>query len=1566
MIPAIYKNLCHVCGNDFDTEEAEKGVCKKKNKVMCRFYEDFIVEEFFKFFEKIVGEPRAIQKFWAKRILRGESFAAVAPTGIGKTTFGSAIALFLALKGRKCYIILPTSLLVKQVVENLEKFCEKLDLKAGFNELGDPTILYYYSNIKKDERERFFKLLEEGKFSILVTTAQFLPRYFPQMKHLRFNFIFVDDVDSVLKASKNVDRILQLLGFYYDANERKWKGKAKGCLMVSTATAKKGQKVKLFRELLNFDVGTSTHAVRNIEDVAINSEDVNILREILKKMGTGGLIYAKSSEEAEKLYEILKDEFKVGIVTAGRKKDFDLFAKGEIDYLIGTAYYYGTLVRGLDLPERIRFCVFYGAPVFRVRVEDVDNASVGIIKVLAMIFRDNEEVKKFIPYLAVIDKRPEDLEQLKSILKKLIERGEVKERDIVVRKGEIIFPDIRTYIQGSGRTSRLFAGGITKGASFLMEEDAEVFNAFIERAKFYDIEFKSLEDVDFKKLVREIDESRERYRRRERFDVIKPTLFIVESPTKARQIARFFGQPSVKVFEENGELQLVAYEVPTPEYVLIVTACIGHVTDLITNMGFHGVITNGKFIPIYASIKRCRDCGYQFTEEREECPRCGSKNVDDSKRRIKALRKLAHDVDLIIIGTDPDSEGEKIAWDLRNLLAGCGEIRRAEFHEVTRRAVVEALKNLRDIDENLVKAQIVRRVEDRWIGFVLSQKLWEVFGDRNLSAGRAQTPVLGWVIQRYEEYKQKKKVAIIRDLDLTLDVEDSKEELELEIELLEEREEERIPLPPYTTDTMLRDANAILKIPAKDAMKLAQDLFESGLCVTPDTHVIMHDGSIKRIDEIFEGEKVLGLNDLHEKEAHVLKFWRIPYEGIIKEITLDNNYRIKATPDHGLFVYRDGKFGWVSAKNIRVGDYVAVAFNVNVERKNDLSLLKLLAELGITDVCVEFKENSKLFEKLKEKIVGIGTSTKYKYLRNRVIPLRYLIEWNVNLQEVEREAKAIYRQRPSAKKIPIFKLNADFWYLVGLVMGDGTIRDGKVAIAQTDVKKVESIVKDVLPFIRTWTSGMQVFFANSIIAEILKRLDVRGKLNGLVFSLPEEWINAMIAGYIDTDGCISLMFDKRTGKHNLRIIISSKDREKLEKVGYYLHSIGILNTLHEDKRNGVWTLIVSNRSLKTFKEKIGKYLRIKKERFERAYKVYTNEHKQFESDLVPFGKLFKLLKFKRGIKNKVLKEFGIDVWNWNDCVCIPREKLRKIVELAEDSDIKTFLLELLNANVTWIKVKNVKDCYYNGYVYDVTTTTSNFFANAMLNHNCTYHRTDSTRVSEVGLRIAKEFLGDDFVARDWFMEGAHECIRPTRPISKDTLQRLIQEGIIQVEGITSRHLALYDLIFRRFMASQCKPYRVKVARYLIRYDGKEVEEERVLEAEGKAVELYKWSVWVKRALPTGKVRVKAEIRTVPKAPLFTQSDIVRLMKERGIGRPSTYATIVDRLFMRNYVIEKNGRVIPTKRGIDVFNYLASNYGKFVSEERTRLLEEKMDAVERGELDYFKALHELYEEIREIA
>ena len=1076
MPEAVYEALCSACGGDLSVAEAEAKRCGTRHRPLCIAGEDALVEEFLRFFEKSVGKARALQRLWARRVLRGESFAAVAPTGVGKTSFGAAMALFLAARGKKSYILLPTTLLLNQVVENLQGYAGKAGIALSINGGAGVKVLYYHSSLKKGERERFFELLAQRDYSILVTTTSFLAKRFELLRGSAFDFIFVDDVDAVLKASRNVDRLLELLGFRRKG--RGWKGKARGALMVSTATAKPGAKTALFRELLGFDVGTTGYALRNIEDFAGSDENAEVVARILSRLGRGGLIFARSADEAQKLHEALAERFKVGLVSAASKKDFEAFARGEVDHLIGTARYYGTLVRGLDLPERIRFAIFVGAPAVRLRVSDVSGLSTRMLRVLALVFREREEVRELLPKLQQLERDAELQGRLRKVLERLIKEGRAQERDVVVRQGEVVFPDVRTYIQGSGRTSRLFAGGLTKGASFLLESDEELLNAFIQRAGYYDIEFKSLEEADFERLAREIDGSRARFMQRAKLsEMIAPALFIVESPTKAKQISRFFGRPSVRVVREGEETVLVAYEVPTASRVLLVAACLGHVVDLVTHRGFHGVELNSRFIPVYASIKRCRSCGYQFTSNAEACPKCGGREMDDSARRIKALRRLARDAGEIIIGTDPDAEGEKIAWDLANLLAGCGGIKRAEFHEVTKRAVSEALSNLREIDEKLVKAQVVRRVEDRWIGFTLSQKLWRVFNRHNLSAGRAQTPVLGWVIERAREHRQRRRVAVVEELGLSLEGV-ARQELELEIELLEEKEEERTPLPPYTTDTLLRDANAILKIPAKEAMRLAQELFESGLI--------------------------------------------------------------------------------------------------------------------------------------------------------------------------------------------------------------------------------------------------------------------------------------------------------------------------------------------------------------------------------------------------------------------------------------------------------------------------------------------------------TYHRTDSTRVSEVGLRIAREFLREHFLPREWRAEGAHECIRPTRALPGETLQRLISEGVVFAEALTRRHLALYDLIFRRFMASEAKPFLARVARYRISWEEGSTQEERILEARGKAVELYRWAVQVKKPLPVGRIRVKARVLLLPKAKLPTQAELIQLMKARGIGRPSTYATILERLFLRRYVVERSGRVLPTKLGKEVHTYLSQRYGSFVSEERTRLLEEKMDAVERGEMDYQEALRELYEEIGRIA
>lgn len=1067
MADGLFAGLCPSCGGDLTLDEVESLTCKNTGARLCLFSIDEEFKEFLEFFRTAVGaNPRALQRLWARRILRGESFAAVAPTGTGKTSFGAAMALFLAGRGLKSYLIVPTTLLVRQVVDTLNEFMERTGVKVD--------LIWYHSGLRGEEKEGFFKSLSEGGFQILVTTSQFLSAHFSKLKGNVFNFLFVDDVDSVLKASRNVERLLTLLGF--EMVNGRWRGEPAGVLMVSTATAKTGSKVALFKKLLDFDVGSSSFEVRNIEDVYFGGKSLDNLLGAVKLMGGGGIVYCPSSEEAKQVMEFLNaNGVKAGFVGVRSKKDFDEFCRGELDVLVGAAYYYGLLVRGLNLPERVRYTVFYGAPFFRVRLVDLDSASTRLLRVLAGIFKDDERLK---PYIVNVEKYAE---KVRAILKENFSAMKPSVDDVVVRENEILLPDVRTYIQGSGRASRLHAGGITKGVSILLEDEG-LAGAFIKRASYYDIEFKGKDEVDFERLKEEVDRSRREVKASE-VELVRPALFIVESPTKARQIARFFGQPSMKVFrDENGEVALVAYEVATGKYVMTVTASLGHIVDLVRDRGFFGVLVeeNHRYVPVYGTIKKCRGCGYQYVGE-GVCPRCEGRDVGapvDSKSRIEVLRRLAKDVELVIVGTDPDAEGEKIAWDLKVLLKPCArEVRRAEFHEVTKKAVVQALNQLRDVDERLVEAQIVRRVEDRWDGFSLSRKLWDRFRDYNLSAGRVQSPVLGWIIKRAEESRKKRPVAIVDELSLVIEGLASREPT-LEIKLLERRVEKQTPPPPYTTDMLLRDANAILKIPVDRTMQLAQDLFENGLI--------------------------------------------------------------------------------------------------------------------------------------------------------------------------------------------------------------------------------------------------------------------------------------------------------------------------------------------------------------------------------------------------------------------------------------------------------------------------------------------------------TYHRTDSTRVSERGLAVAKEYLKEDFTPRTWEAEGAHEAIRPTRPLDRVSLVRLVEEGVIVLSiDLTPSHLALYDLIFRRFMASQCPPVKVVREVYRVVADGVETTEVRVVEAEGKAYQLYKYMLPpLKPPLSEGVRKVKARVLRLPKEPLYTQSDVIRLMKERGIGRPSTYATIIQKLLIREYVKEvSKGRLVPTEKGVEVYNYLNQHYGKFISEERTRQLEEKMSMIEKGLLNYQEALDEIYHEVR---
>ncbi|MCE4612548.1 MAG: reverse gyrase [Desulfurococcales archaeon] len=952
------------------------------------------------FFEKLVrSKPWGAQRAWARRLVRGDSFSIIAPTGTGKTTFGLVSSIYLACRGEKAYLIASTTTIVVQMAEKARSLASKaLDCS--------PRIVAFHSKMKRAERLEALKAIESGDFDILISTAAFARKHVGLLSRYGYRLLFVDDVDAVLRSAKSVDTILALAGFsgediergmeylklqrelaitysrISEARERRRSGlveklqsrarelearlrelesklrsSRRTSVVVSSATGRpRGYRVKLFRALLGFEAGgRGDIGLRNIIDAYARPEgslEEEAVR-LIKKLGGGGLVFVPVDmgiEKAEEVAEIFKRH---GIKAEAyhAKKPLSVlldYMNGSIEVLVGVANYYGLLVRGLDLPDVVKYAIFLGVPRHKFSAEIGEPSPSRLMRLLSVISE--------LPLAGVAGEARRHLSALRRLIRRLspaamhlitervlegnIDPSNKRDPAYVVfeaynfvrqaladdevwealsRRNDVGFTleegkrymliaDPATYIQASGRTSRLYAGGITRGLSIVLVDDERVFRGLMRRVQWItETKWTPLKELDLGKIARELDEERMRVRellkegRVEERDLVKTALLVVESPNKARTIAGFFGQPSIRFLPGGTRV----YEVATGDLILLVAASGGHVYDLVQDWserdfeGLRGLSLehilfgvgliydkHGRrdFIPVYTSIKRCMDCGYQFTHDARSCPICGSRRVKDSRDVIEDLRRLAWETDIVLIGTDPDTEGEKIGWDIALLLAPYARrIARLEFHEVTRKAVMEALKSLRSFDDKLVDAQIVRRIEDRWIGFTLSPLLWCHFWPRyycskllegeilvrgdfakkevercrsakyyyNLSAGRVQTPTLGWVIERYAESRSKIRVfrITVKEVDTNIYLREDElgpekaKKLEeiyktskekpafIELEIREEsREKVRLkPPPPYSTDSMILDASRLLRLGAPETMRLAQDLFEWGL-----------------------------------------------------------------------------------------------------------------------------------------------------------------------------------------------------------------------------------------------------------------------------------------------------------------------------------------------------------------------------------------------------------------------------------------------------------------------------------------------------------------------------------------------------------------------------------------------------------------------------------------------------------------------------------------------------------------------------------------------------------------
>ncbi len=281
-------------------------------------------------------------------------------------------------------------------------------------------------------------------------------------------------------------------------------------------------------------------------------------------------------------------------------------------------------------------------------------------------------------------------------------------------------------------------------------------------------------------------------------------LIIVESPAKANTIKKFLG----------GNTKVIA--------------SMGHIRDLPKSK--LGIDVEHNFEPEYINIRGKGDL-------------------------IKELKKDAKSSKKVYLATDPDREGEAIAWHLSKILdVDDSKVTRVTFNEITKTAVQKAIKEPRDIDINLVDAQQARRVLDRIVGYKISPVLWKKVR-RGLSAGRVQSVAVKLIVDREEEIekfipeeywniyvklldeKSKKtfeakfygkdgKKQEVHNKEQVDKILSGIENAKYIVEDVKKGEKKRNPAPPFTTSTMQQEASRKLGFTLKKTMSVAQGLYE--------------------------------------------------------------------------------------------------------------------------------------------------------------------------------------------------------------------------------------------------------------------------------------------------------------------------------------------------------------------------------------------------------------------------------------------------------------------------------------------------------------------------------------------------------------------------------------------------------------------------------------------------------------------------------------------------------------------------------------------------------------------
>ena len=534
----------------------------------------------------------------------------------------------------------------------------------------------------------------------------------------------------------------------------------------------------------------------------------------------------------------------------------------------------------------------------------------------------------------------------------------------------------------------------------------------------------------------------------------------------------------------------------------------------------------------------------------------------------------------------------------------------------------------------------------------------------------------------------------------------------------------------------------------------------AGLCVLPDTYIVLDNGMITTISDIVDkvineheiniakpySVKLVTFNDnslsLEYKETNLA--WKLTSESIVKIMTR-SGLEIGLTPDNPVLTVRNGKLTWVKASELKPGDFIARAKSLlEPSRQLKLDTLDLVDLPDSIKVKLRDDVAKMLIEKLREKYgtlrdaaknLGISEHLLYDFIKHahffsKLKKILDAIGFKLESKHIE------YVEYRNGFKHRIPGLTPDLGYLIGYILGGGTVyiyKDGLHGYVRISTKDPDTVAylsklfeelfgKKPELHIDKRTSVYDITFNSIVLARMMYNVGYRKPrdkiiLNPLLTALSKEFVCSLIAGLIDSNG--SFVIRENGGKHRVQIEFTSASKDLVYKLHLLLLRYGIFSRIKkkEPRKAMLRNRVVDGEKAKyklliTDHDSILRYAKVVSSRHPRKKAILEEMASKASNeprDIIPADL----------VRNVLLKHFKKrEVLNVIKNKSVSKKWLMRFIDRIKDENDRKYLENIINAPILWDYVKSITIENGNHVVYDLTVINHhNFIANGIVVHN---------------------------------------------------------------------------------------------------------------------------------------------------------------------------------------------------------------------------------------------------------